>query len=327
MGNILDNSLILGLALRGGAMSVRIAYMPGALPSGQQGLKFFRQLVALGDEYGYDSIWLSDRVVSQQHSLEPLIALAMVAAYSEKLKFGTSVLQLPLRNPVVLAKEMATLDFLSGGRFLPAVGLGQDDPREYEACGVRKEDRGQRADEALALIRRLWCEGKVTHHGRFYSTNDVTITPRPVQEPCLPIWIGGRSKAAQRRVGRLGDGWLVSAASPQEVNDGTEVVFSTAAEHGRQIEEDHIGVLVGFFIASNMEEAAAVAEPYIIRQRPELPFTQYSALGTPEQVRCTIENYLKMGASKFVVRPLCSPERAIQQLERFGSEVLPYFHR
>ena len=234
-------------------MSIRIGYMPGAFPDGDEGLGFLRDLVSVGDEFGYDSIWLSDRVVGERFSPEPLIALSMVAAYSDKLKFGTSVLQLPIRNPVVLAKELATLDYLSNGRFLPAIGLGQEDPREYEACGVSKADRGRRTDEAMTVMRRLWSEDSVTHEGEFYTLHDVTVEPKPVQEPSIPVWIGGRSPAAQRRVARTGDGWLVSSATPDEVREGVELIFSTAPEHGRSIDDDHIGALVGYFIAPTAE--------------------------------------------------------------------------
>ena len=125
----------------------------------------------------------------------------MVAAYSDTLKFGTSVLQLPVRNPVVLAKELATLDYLSNGRVLPAIGLGQEDPREYEACGVSKEDRGPRTDEAMTVIRRLWQENEVTHEGRFFTLHDVTITPKPVQTP-FHSRLGRRPKQ-----GSSGQGW------------------------------------------------------------------------------------------------------------------------
>ena len=311
----------------GDSMSVRIGYMPGAFPSGKEGLKYFRDLVDVGDKYEYDSIWLSDRVVGERSSPEPLIALSMVAGYSERMKFGTSVLQLPVRNPVVLAKEMATLDYLSNGRFLPAIGLGQEDPREYEACGVSKEDRGRRTDEAVDVMRCLWHEDNVTYEGRFFSLHDVTINPKPVQVPSLPVWIGGRSTAAQRRVGRVGDGWLVSSATPQEVREGIDVIFATAAEYGREIEDDHIGALITYYIAPTLEEAVAAAEPYIIRARPEAHFVEYSALGTPEQVMETIQDYLDAGASKFVVRPMCPPQQAIEQLELFGREIVPNFHK
>ena len=301
--------------------------MPGAFPSGQAGLRYLRDLVEVGDGYGYDSLWLSDRVVGERFSLEPLIALSMVAAYSDRLKFGTSVLQLPIRNPVVLAKEMATLDYLSNGRFLPAIGLGQEDPREYEACGVSKEDRGRRTDEAIAVIRRLWREDNVTHKGQFFHLRDVTINPKPAQVPSVPLWVGGRSVSAQRRVGRVGDGWLVSAATPAEVREGVSVVFSSAAEYGRSVDEDHIGALLGFYIGPTQRQAALVAEPFLTRARPDAHFTEYTALGTPTQLKDTIQCYVDSGASKFVVRPMSPPEQALEQLELFGREVLPLFHK
>ena len=308
-------------------MSVRIGYMPGAFPDGKEGIKYFRDLVELGDRHTYDSIWLSDRLVGERLSLEPIVALSMVAAYSEKMKFGTSVLQLPVRNPVVLAKELATLDYLSNGRCLPAIGLGQEDPREYEACGVSKKDRGRRTDESIKVMRRLWQEDNVTHEGEFYTLHDVTISPKPVQAGGPPIWIGGRSRAAQQRVGRLGDGWLVSSATPQEVQDGVKVVFSTAAEFGRTVDPDHVGALVSYNIAGSRQEAEEAARDHVLRNRPDSDFTQWSALGTPEQVGETIEHYIQAGAPKIVVRPVCAPQEAIRQLDLFGREVLPLFHK
>ena len=233
---------------------------------------------------------------------------------------------MPVRNPVVLAKEMATLDFLSNGRLLPAIGLGQEDPREYEACGVTKEGRGRRTDEAMNVIRRLWHEDNVTHEGEFFTLHDVTINPKPAQIPFF-LWVGGRSRAAQQRVGRVGDGWLVSSATPEEISEGTTVVFSTAREHGREIDDDHIGALVGYYIAPTQEEAVSVAEPYVTRPREDSYFTEYSALGKPEQVMDMIQSYVDAGASKIVVRPMCSPDQSIEQLELFGREILPLFHK
>ena len=307
-------------------MSIRVGYMPGGYPAGEEGKSHLKRLVEVGDEYGYDSIWLSDRVVGERFSPEPMIAMAMVAGYSPTLKFGTSVLQLPIRSPVVLAKEMATLDYLSDGRFLPAIGLGQEDPREYEACGVSKADRGKRTDEAMEVMRRLWHEDNVTHEGQFYTLHDVTVTPKPVQEPSLPVWVGGRSKAAQRRVGRVGDGWLVSFATPDEVAQGIEVVFETAGENGRSVDEDHVGALIGFYIASTKDEAEQRSEGYLTRLRDDAHFTEYTALGPPDEVRGLVKQYLNAGASKFVMRPTCSPEETLEQLELFGKEVLPDFH-
>lgn len=308
-------------------MSIAIGYMPGAFGQGGQDPDFLRQLVSVGDKHGYDSIWLSDRIVSDRFSLEPMVALAMVAAYSPRLKFGTSVLAMPLRNPAVLAKQIATLDFLSKGRFFPAVGLGQEEPEEYEACGVSKDGRGPRTDEAILLMRRLWEEDNVTHEGLYFNCHNVTITPKPFFKPSTPVWIGGRSHAAAKRVGRVGDGWLVSSATPDEVREGRDILFETAIEHQRVIEDDHVGVLLGYYIASNGEDAVPKAYRYVTRHRPDAYFTDYSALGPPESIADTIHRYIEAGASKFVVRPLCAAEETMEQLEMLGAEVLPQFRK
>lgn len=308
-------------------MSVAIGYVPGAYGEGGEDPDFLRQLVELGDRYGYDSIWLSDRIVSDRFSLEPLIALAMVAAWSERLKFGTSVLALPLRNPVVLAKQIATLDFLSKGRCFPAVGLGQEEPEEYEACGVPKGDRSRRTDEAIALMRRLWQEDSVTHEGQFFTCHQVSITPKPIFQPSPPVWIGGRSPAAARRVGRVGDGWLVSGATPAEIRRGREIVFATAEKHEREIEDDHIGMLLGYYIDPDADRAAARSRRYVTRHRPDADFTEYSALGDVDTICQVIQGYIDAGTYKFVARPLCAGAESVEQLHRLGAEILPRFHR
>lgn len=308
-------------------MSIAIGYMPGAFGEGEENSNYLRQLVSAGDKHGYDSIWLSDRIVSEKFSLEPMMALAMVAAYSEKMKFGTSVLAMPLRNPVVLAKQIATLDYLSQGRFFPAVGLGQEEPEEYEACGVTKERRGPRTDEAIQLMRRLWEEEGVTHEGEFYKCHNVTVTPKPFLKPSTPVWIGGRTPAAARRVGRVGDGWLVSSATPAEVKEGRDILFATAEEYNRVIEDDHVGVLLGYYVSSDVEEATIMANRFVIRQRPDAHFTEFTAVGPVERIAEYIQRYVVSGASKFVMRPMCPAEETMEQLDILGEELLPHFHK
>ena len=307
-------------------MSVRIGFAPGVLPTNGAMVEHFWRFLDAAVRLGLDSLWLSDLLTGARPTLEPVVALAAAVGRHPGLKIGTSVLAMPLRQPVIAARQLATLDLLSGGRCFPAVGLGQEDPREYEACGVRKQERARRTDEAIALMRRLWTEEEVTFEGEFFRVRGLTIAPRPVQQPCPPVWIGGRTEAAQRRVGRLGDGWLASTVLPEEVARGVPVVFETAQACGREIEEDHIGVVLGFHIASTREEAAAAARPYV-RPRPDAPFTAYSALGPAAEVAATVQRYVDAGASKFVLRPLCPPEQALEQLEALGREVVPHFHR
>jgi len=254
-----------------------------------------------------------------------MMACSMVLAYSDRLKVGTSVLAMPLRNPVVLAKQIATLDYLSQGRFFPAVGLGQEEPEEYEACGVSKERRGPRTDEAIELMRRLWQEENVTHEGEFFSCHNVTVTPKPYLQPSTPVWIGGRSAAAARRVGRVGDGWLVSSATPEEIKEGCEILFETANEYNREIEDDHIGVLMGYYISDDVAEATEKASRFVTRPRPDAHFTEFTAVGPVEKVAEYVQNYIEAGGSKFVLRPMCSADETMEQLEILGEELLPMF--
>jgi probable F420-dependent oxidoreductase len=268
-----------------------------------------------------DSLWVSDRLVSSALSLEPITFLSYIAGRLPRMKFGTSTLVLSTRNPVILAKELATLDFISQGRFFPAVGLGSDDATDFAAVGVSKKERAPRSDEAIVLMRRLWREESVSFSGKFFSIQDVTITPRPWQKGGPPIWIGGRSQAALRRTGRLGDGWLVSGASAAEVGNGIKAIRGYAAEAGRTVPEDHYGVLLPFYFAGDADKAYESAKGSI-RSRPELSPLEFTALGMPEQVRQRIREYINAGATKFVMRP-CGPfEKWHEQIEILAREVI-----
>ena len=279
------------------------------------------------ERLGVDSLWLSDRIVSDVLGMEPMIALSFIAARTRNLKFGTNVLALPLRNPTVLAKEIATLDFLSGGRSLPAVGLGTGDDREYEACGTVKRQRAGRTDEAIQVIRLLWSQDDVTFHGKYFTLNRVTVTPKPVQKELPPIWIGGRSEPALRRTARIGDGWLVSQATPAEVAVGVSQIKAMAAEFGNEIEDDHYGALLSFCIADTYEEARRIAEPYMLRRRTDVDYDGFSAFGTAERLMELIDEYIDAGATKFVARPACPPDMMMNQLAALGADVLPTYHR
>ena len=136
-----------------------------------------------------DSLWFTDLIVSESFTLEPIVAMSYVSAVTEKLKFGTSVIALPLRNPTILAKEIATLDFISNGRSLPAVGLGPETENDYEACGSDKKSRVGRTEEAVEIMRLLWSGNNITYKGDHFTLSNVSIEPKVplVRMPILSI--------------------------------------------------------------------------------------------------------------------------------------------
>jgi len=286
-------------------MKIRIGIAIGQWPDKNIQPDAIFDLIDYFEALDIDSLWVSERLVSSALILEPITFLATIAGRLRKMKLGTSTLVLPARNPIVLAKELATLDFLSQGRLFPAIGLGGEDSQDLLAVGVDKKERAARTDEAIVLMRRLWTEDNVSFEGKFFSVRDVTIKPRPWQKNGLPIWIGGRSQAAMRRTARLGDGWLVSSVSPAEVETGIKSIRAYAAEAGRQIPDDHYGVLIPFYFAASAERAFEVAGR-AIRPRADMPIGEFTAFGTPEQVRTKVQAYIAAGATKFIMRP-CGP--------------------
>ena len=302
-------------------MKIRIGIAVGQWPSKDIQPEAILDLVDYFESLDVDSLWVSDRLVSTGVILEPITFLSYVAGRLRKMKLGTSTLVLPTRNPIVLAKELATLDFLSRGRLFPAIGLGSDESKDLQAIGVYKKERAGRADEMIVLMRRLWTEENVTFKGKFFAVEDATIMPRPWQKNGLPIWIGGRSEAALRRTGRLGDGWLVSSVSPAEVDAGIKSIRAYAAEAGREVPEDHYGVLIPFYFAANADKALAIAGGSI-RPRADMPVGDFTAFGTAHYVRRKVEAYIAAGATKFIMRP-CGPfEGWREQIRVLAQEVI-----
>src|SRR5215470_10370944 len=208
-------------------MKVRIGYGLGNLrPLSGDALA---ALVDGIEGHGFDSLWLSERISGP--APDPVLALTFAAARTRRIKLGTSVSVLPGRSPALVAKEWATLDVLSNGRALPAFGLGIVHPVEQQAFGVARQDRASIFDEALLLVRRLWSEESVDHEGRWFHYEGMNVLPKPTK--MLDVWLGGKAPAELRRVGRLGDGWLASFATPQQCESSRPVIESAATEAGR----------------------------------------------------------------------------------------------
>jgi alkanesulfonate monooxygenase SsuD/methylene tetrahydromethanopterin reductase-like flavin-dependent oxidoreductase (luciferase family) len=165
---------------------------------------------------GVDSIWQTDRIVGRQPFLETMTTMAALAGRTRRMRFGMNVVSLTFRDPVLLAKQCATIDMLSDGRLLPAFGIGSRLAPEWQALGMDTKTRGRKTDECLDIIRRLWREDSVDFSGAFYQLKGVTIAPKPVQ-PDMPMWIGGSTDAAIRRTARIGTGWQAANRRPRPV--------------------------------------------------------------------------------------------------------------
>jgi probable F420-dependent oxidoreductase len=284
-------------------LSVRVGV--GTSPFAPDGLAdgtFWRLVEAL-ERIGCDSLWLSD--TARLGGVAPLPVLAAVAARTERLKLGTSVLVLPPRNPVLLARELATVDALSGGRLLPAGGLGIDLPAELEAMGVARDERAARLEESVAIIKALWGGEPVTLRGRFWSLTDVTLTPRPRRER-IELWLGGTAPAALRRIGRIADGWLASFVGPGDFAGKVNVIRAAAAEAGRAIDEDHYGATIFSAPTAAAIPARAAA---LLDRRPGTERDDHVAVGV-DATRRLLERFVAAGATKFVLIPIADDPAA-----------------
>jgi probable F420-dependent oxidoreductase len=264
--------------------------------------------------HGFDSLWLSERISGP--APDPVLALTYAAARTRRIKLGTSVSVLPGRSPALVAKEWATLDVLSGGRALPAFGLGIVHPVEQQAFGVARTDRASIFDESLPLLRRLWSEDAVDHDGRWFHYEGMSVLPKPTHP--LDVWLGGRAPSELRRVGRLGDGWLASFTTPEQCKAGRVTIEDEAEEQGRTIDPEHFGAMV-LYTHDGLPDAFAQA---IRTRNPDVEIDDLVARGWPG-VRALCERYVAVGFSKLVLVPLSEPKDWDDELATGATEVLP----
>jgi probable F420-dependent oxidoreductase len=288
-------------------MKIRIGVGAGGASASTEALG---ELVEGLDALGFDSLWLSEVLTGPV--LDPMVGLAWAAASNPRLKIGTTAL-LPGRNVLRLAKQLASLDRLSGGRLLVTLVPGLTYPPEREAIGVEPKQRGAVIDDALPLLRRLWAGETVSHDGPAGRFHDVRLAPLPAQQP-LEVWLGGNVPAALERCGRLSDGWLPSLCTPEEAAAGRIVIEEAAARAGRSISPEHFGMSVGY--ASEPIDPATASTMAARRPRSlELTPVGYPAL------RKTLEQFIAVGFSKFVVRPVAAPRSWRAELEALAAAV------
>ena len=282
----------------------------------------FWRFVDLCEAGGVDSLWQTDRIISRAPILECMTALAAVAGRTRRIKFGVNVLSLAMRDPVLAAKQCATVDVLSDGRLLPGFGIGSPVAPEWAALHLDTRTRGVRTDEALEVIRRLWSEERVDFEGRHFRLTGASIAPRPVQSD-LPTWIGGSSEGAIRRTARFGTGWQAGPETPEQAGAAIAAIKRALAESGRTIDEDHYGAGIPFRFGRHDDPGMEAAfEAYLARTGRD-PLG-YFAIGDAETVLARIAAYVDAGVSKFILRPVARGDSdVLDQTRRLIEQVLP----
>jgi probable F420-dependent oxidoreductase len=269
---------------------------------------------AVAERLGWDAVWTTDHVLVDRGNdaadyrinYDAIETLAWVGARHPSVRLGTSVLVVPQRNAVILAKELATLDALSGGRVVAGVGVGWN-AREFAnlAAEERFAVRGAYLSETIALWRHLWSGSTEPFSGRFHHLDDFTFGPLPPQGASLPIWIGARTDAALRRVGRLADGYHSSATSPEAYARRLPVIAAAADEAGRPMPALSARVRVEF--------GPAPAGP-----------SYYAMRGTPDAVAAEVRAYAELGVEDLALSfNELPPDELVAAAERFAAEVAP----
>ena len=202
----------------------------GVLPGGSTPQEFLAS-AQTAEAMGYDSVWVGDHVLWHVFWPEPLSLLSAASAVTENVALGSGVLLAALRKPAALAKQTATLQWLSEGRFRLGVGSGGEFAKEFEASGVPLAERGARLDATLEALRALWSGNPTTLHSDVIDVDEAILDLVP--EPQIPIWVGGRAAPAQRRAGRFGDAWMPFVITPERFAEGLAVVREEAERHGR----------------------------------------------------------------------------------------------
>src|SRR5271165_303482 len=282
--------------------------VPYGLLGGAAGLREFADRV---EATGIDRVFVGDHVTFRGGGgFDGLVNAAAVAVVSRRLTVQTAVYLLPLRHPVPVARQVATLAELAPGRLVFGVGLGGEDPAELRACGVDPATRGRRMDESLSVLRPLLAGEEVTMRGVFFGLDGVRIAPAP--EPPVPVVIGGRSDAALRRVARHGDGWLGLWVSPGRYAAAVELIAKYAADAGRPVpgwqHGMHVWCGLGDSAATARSRLAAVMEAFY--RTPFGKFERYCPCGTPAEVAAGLRPYLDAGCRSFNLIPVADTERA-----------------
>jgi probable F420-dependent oxidoreductase len=291
-------------------IKVRIGVSLGSAGAPDQ----FAAAVDLLEQAGVDSLWLPELIYSP--FVDPFTGMAFALSRTSRLKAGSGISVLPGRNPVLVAKQLVSLAGLAPRRVLPVFGLQPAQIPERALFPAPAGKRGAVFDEALTLLRLLLSSENVSFEGQFFNVSDVGVGPLPARP--MDIWLGGTAPGGLRRVGRLADGWLGALMTPTEAGAAVKLINESAAEAGREVEQDHFGLSLSVALDGIPDTLRASIE----RRKPGTDPETVVALGW-DGARRMIEQYVEAGLSKFVVRPVSEPESFGWFVDAFVRELMP----
>ena len=283
-----------------------------------------RRMAIETDELGYDSIWAVDHIVVPHPSqwydtyggtfYETFTTLGFVASITKRVRLGTSVIVVPYRHPLLLAKLYSTLDQLSGGRVIAGVGVGSFE-MEYRSLQIPFERRGAMANEALKIMKYAWTEeGDLNHEGQFWQFHDTNFLPRPVQKPHPPIYVGGRSKFAVRRVVEHGEAFNPTISTPDAVKEVLDQLHAECERRGRDPDTLKLFINLGIKVTD------------VLYESPD-------CIGTVDQISRRLDALQRAGVDSIMLRPFTdipelgkeTEETALKSIDTFANKVMPRF--
>lgn len=281
------------------------------------------------EEAGYHSVWVGDSITAKPR-LEALATLGALASRTSRVKLGTAVLLAALRQPLVLAHAVASLDVLSTGRIILGVGAGRGGRQiladEFENCGIPFAERGPRLNEVLDICRRLWTTTPVSYQGTYYQLSDVALEPRPVQPAGPPLWISSNViKPGLRRVAALGDAWITNVTSLDAYRQCWDQITAAAEAVGRAPQEIHqcLYLTVNVDLDGDVarQQGRRFLESYYKKPAADIEADLVCQFGNPEEILERVGGYTRLGVRTVIIR-FASPNQ-LEQLEICSTEILP----
>lgn len=277
----------------------------------------FAAFAERGERLGFDSLWVLDRLVFP--SPAPLPLLAWVAGRTERVKLGTAVLLANLRRPLVLAKDFATIDVLSGGRLVVGLGVGARE-EDYRAAGVPMDGRGRRLGETVRLMRQAWSGQPISFHGRVFDFEAGPVAPGTVRPGGPPLWLGGYGPNAIHRAARLGDGFVAGGGGPAAAGRAIPAVRQAAQELGRDLSAFPCSCLAYFSVSGDLERDVANVNDYMVRYtgRATMNPRESAVVGPMDAAVARIREFAQLELDTLILVPTTSD---VEQVDRLAEVV------